>query len=60
MEKTSLQNFINNAESLTISTMLNDEILKIECIHGNMILLSEKDLLQLINSRENLEFISKK
>lgn len=59
MESTTLRNFINNAESLTINTMLNDEILKIECIHGNMILLSEKDLLQLINSRENLEFISK-
>lgn len=60
MKITSLQNFIDNAESLTINTMLNDEILKIECIHGNMILLSEKDLLQLINSRENLEFLSKK
>ena len=60
MESTSLRNFINNAEPLTINAILNKEVLKIECMHGNAILLSEQDFLRLINSRENLEFVSKK
>lgn len=60
MEITSLRNFINNAEPLTINTIINKEALKIECTHGNAVLLSEQDFLKLINSRENLEFISKK
>ena len=59
MEITSLRNFINNAEPLTINAIINKEIIKIECRHGNAILLSEEDFLKMINSRENLEFISK-
>lgn len=59
METTSLRNFINDAEPLTINAILNKEVLKIECMHGNAILLSEQDFLRLIDSRENLEFISK-
>lgn len=60
MKTTSLRNFINNAEPLTINTILNKEALKIECMHGNAVLLSEQDFLRLIDSRESLEFISKK
>ena len=60
METTSLRNFINNAEPLTINKILNKEALKIECMHGNAVLLSEQDFLRLIDSRESLEFISKK
>ena len=59
MESTSLRNFINNAEPLTINTMVNKEILKIECKHGNMILISEEYFLKMINSRENIELISR-
>ena len=60
MKTTSLRNFINNAEPLTINKILNKEALKIECMHGNAVLLSEQDFLRLIDSRESLEFISKK
>lgn len=60
METTSLRNFINNAETLVINTVINKTVIKIESIHGNAILIPEEDFLRLINSRENLEFISKK
>lgn len=59
MESTTLRNFINNAEPLTINAIINKEIINIECRHGNAILLSEEDFLKMINSRENLELISK-
>ena len=59
METTSLRNFINNTEPLTINAIINKEIIKIECRHGNAILLSEEDFLKMINSRENLELVSK-
>ena len=59
MEITSLRNFINNAEPLTINAIINKEIIKIECRQGNAILLSEEDFLKMINSRENLELVSK-
>lgn len=60
MESTTLRNFINNAEPLTINAIINKEIIKVECRHGNAILLSEEDFLKMINSRENLELISSK
>ena len=60
MNKTTLRNFINNAEPFTINVIINKEVLKIECMHGNAVLLSEQDFLRLIDSRESLEFISKK
>ena len=59
METTSLRYFINNTEPLTINAIINKEIIKIECRHGNAILLSEEDFLKMINSRENLELVSK-
>ena len=50
MEITSLRNFINNAEPLTINAIINKEALKIECTHGNAVLLSEQDYLSLLNA----------
>ncbi len=60
MNRTSLRNFLNNAEPLTINTIINEDMTIIECVHGNAILISEKDFVKLMNSRDDLEFLSKK
>lgn len=60
MNRTSLSNFLNNTEALITNTIDNEEITIIESDEGNVVLISEKDFLELMDSRENLQFISNK
>lgn len=60
MNKTSLSNFLNNTEAFMNNTIANDEITMIESSDGNLVLISEKDFLAIMNSKDELKTIAKK
>ena len=55
MNKTSLSNFLNNTEAFINNAIANDEITRIESSDGNLVLISEKDFLGIVNSKDELK-----
>lgn len=50
MNKLSLSNFLYNTESITMNTIYNNEINLIQTEEGNVVLISEKEFLSILNT----------
>lgn len=57
MNKTSLSNFLNNTEAFINNAIANDEITMIESPDGNLVLISEKDFLEILNSKDDFKIV---
>ena len=57
MNKTSLSNFLNNTEAFINNAIANDEITTIESSNGNLVLISEKDFLEILNSKDDFKIV---
>ncbi len=56
----SLSNFLNNTEAIMSNTIENNDLTVIESDEGNSVLISESDFVRLIDSKDKIDFISKK
>lgn len=56
----SLSNFLNNTEAIMSNTIENNDLTVIESDEGNTVLISESDFIKLIDSRDKVDFISKR
>lgn len=50
MNKLSLSNFLYNTEAITMNTIYNNEINLIQTEEGNVVLISEKEFLSILNT----------
>lgn len=54
MNNTSLSNFLNNAEAIMSNVISNNEITIVTSDDGSVVLISERDLVNLLKSKEDL------
>lgn len=54
MNNTSLSNFLNNAEAIMSNVISNNEITIVTSDDGSVVLITEKDLANLLKSKEDL------
>lgn len=55
MNKTSLSNFLNNVEAFINNAISNEQITMIKSSDGNLVLISEKDFLEILNSKDEFK-----